>query len=97
MKIVELAMNNINGKTFFLGCPANSCKAKLCCQIRPPILVEVIDGKKRLTSSVTEGKLFRLPFIDILSSTVVVHDSQLKKMTVFVMLVIGESVPQQLN
>ena len=46
-KFAEMAMNNINSNTFNLSCAAKRCKAKLFIQIRPPILVEVINGFER--------------------------------------------------
>ena len=53
VKFAEMALNYINGKTFHTGYPAKSCKAKFSINIRAPIRVEVIEGKKRLVWSVT--------------------------------------------
>ena len=50
--------------------------ARLNCQIRPPILVEVVDDKKRLASSVTEEVLLS-------TSIVIVYVSQLISSTIF--------------
>ena len=57
-KFAEMAMNNINSNTFNLSCAAKRCKAKLFIQIRPPILVEVIDSKNLSASGVTKEMLF---------------------------------------
>ena len=46
VKFAEMALNKINYKKFYLCCPAKRCKPRLSIQIRPPILVEVIEGKK---------------------------------------------------
>ena len=53
-KFAEMVLWKINVRSFYLGCTTKGCKARLTIQIRPPILVEVVDGKNRLASSVTE-------------------------------------------
>ena len=52
-----MAMRNINARTFYPRCSAKGCKTKLSIQLRPSILVEVVDGKKSLASSVREEML----------------------------------------
>ena len=79
-KFAEMALWKIHVKSIYLDCTTKGCKARLTIQIRPPILVEVVDGKN-LASSVTEKILLSTTNYGPIKH---VRISQLKRMMVHV-------------